>query len=206
MNDRPSTTLDYWHDLKARTWDALIWWLMTRVLSPLLRLALRPFDLFQPSPSMPEHFNARSSVQPVHDVNRENISFVGIKLTAGELIKGGELVYIDDDGKARPLRPIGHHYRDEDGELRPTRFDRSGLADAMLGDLAANFLQAKEDAEASVDPYEQAFIAAVRDAYGAELHRRNLRGAEKVYVGGCNYLIVATAGGSVDLVSLDEIE
>jgi hypothetical protein len=92
------------------------------------------------------------------------------------------------------------YYRDEDGELRPVRPDRSSLADAMLEDLAAEFLRAKADAEAAPDALERDVISALRDTYSRELWRRAQLGAENVHVGGRDYVIVPRKGGSVELV------
>jgi hypothetical protein len=92
------------------------------------------------------------------------------------------------------------YYRDEDGELRPVRLDRSGLSDAMLEDLAAEFLRAKADAEATPDALERDVISALRDTYGRELWRRAQLGAEHVYVGGRDYAIVPLDDGIVELI------
>jgi hypothetical protein len=92
------------------------------------------------------------------------------------------------------------YYRDEDGELRPVRMDRSGLADAMLEDLAAEFLRAKADAETAPDALERDVISALRDTYSRELWRRAQRGAERVHVGGRDYQIVPRSSGFAELI------
>jgi hypothetical protein len=103
--------------------------------------------------------------------------------------------------KAQDHRPSNTaYYRDEDGEMRPVRLDRSGLADAMLEDLAAEFLRAKADAEAAPDALERDVISALRDTYGRGLWNRAQCGAEHVHVGGRHYRIVSGDDGRVELI------
>lgn len=186
--------------------------MITRLLHFLLNLFFRP-----PPPSIPEHHNARSSARP---------SFEGIRLTPGETVNplvedflrntkeqtliwgwGAPEDHSMDAAKylmgPPPPKPTSH-YRDEDGELRPSRFDRSPLSDSSLEDVAAEYLRAEADAENMPDPFDRVVIAALRDAFGQELYNRTLKGASAVRVGGQLYLIVASAGGTVDLVSIDD--
>lgn len=93
------------------------------------------------------------------------------------------------------------YYRDEDGETPPVRLDRSGLADATLEDVAAEFLRAKVDAEAAPDALERDVIFALRDTYSRELWRRAQLGAEHVDVGGRDYRIVPRDDGFVELIT-----
>jgi hypothetical protein len=177
------------------------------------RLARFLLQLFVPSP-LPDSSEASRPHRP-SVVASDNLQFNGLRPTPieGEIVCEKQPVInekpsvIAADGPTILLRMAQDHrssntsyYRDEDGEMRPVRLDRSGLAEAMLEDLAAEFLRAKADAEAAPDALERDVISALRDTYSRELWRRAQRGAEHVHVGGRDYVIVPRDAGIVDLV------
>lgn len=165
----------------------------------LLRILFKPFIRPAP-PSVPQYVNARSSAQPVRNSERMRIS---ITLSPDDLHWSpiGSVL----DGQTILARPASQHYRDEDGELRPTRFDRSPLSDSSLKDLAAEFLRAQTDAENAPDPFEREIIAVLRDAYGREIWRRvSQQEVGIVHAGGRRFTIVQFTPGGFRMVPLDE--
>lgn len=132
------------------------------------------------------------------------IEFDGMVLTFGTIELGErpfERIYdLPGDSIKTPT-----YYRDEDGEVRPVRQDSTPLADMALEDLAAEFLRARSDADATPDPLEREITAALRDAYGRELWRRATNdGLDKVTVGGRRYrIVVLPAVGQIHLLAIE---
>jgi hypothetical protein len=177
------------------------------------RLVRFLLHLFVGSP-LPDPFESKSSHRR-SSVQRNYLEFnsTGSTPIEGEIVWNNELLLDENsigaaiDGPTLLFRvvpdyhsPNSSYYRDEDGESRPVRLDRSGLADAMLEDIAAEFLRANADAEAAPDALERDVISALRDTYSRELWRRAQRGAEQVHIGGRDYVIVPRGDGMVELI------